>query len=196
MNILLQAVWNYYTKNNNIQGYNIGLNVCDLEKSLEYVVKTNDAATSKKVDIFHGRVIYDKSRQIEEIKKVINYFAKYFQEHNECRRPLLYFVLLKIIVLGRFFKRKEFEAENEYRITKIERIECFTLEKKRKTVEFRIKDGYFIPYIPLKFDLNAIKTFIISPTINRKLATKGLQAMLYNARLCPQIKYSEIPVRY
>lgn len=82
--------------------------------------------------------------------------------------------LNRLIMVCVLSKHRGFEEENEKRIV---------LVKPENAVEkplFRIKNGVFVPYIPLKFQKKAIKSITVGPTNQSDLCKESLVQFLAN----------------
>lgn len=200
------CLWNYYTKGNNINGYNLcfdAKNLCE-KFNLEPVLESGNVPRP-----LVGRVIYNEDEQISKVKEVVNEFwqvlTKYFDnmdktEVNEGIEETIESIVEKLLVLGTFFKKKCFEIENEYRV-------CFYLfeEKNGDFGAINMEKGYFekngllIPYVDIKFKNEALKGIKISPTLNLNDARRSLLRITrknFQYISTDSITVSQIPVRY
>lgn len=183
------ALWSNYSKSD---GYNIGF---DTEKFFSYQY-------TKNFDAFYlGKIIYDESRQaqiiLEEIMEIYNLYAAYRNETtdddvlNICRVVIQFYSI--------FFKKKEFEQEEEYRI-------AFIISDKNKiseNVKYRLSNGSFIPYLPFTIPSNngesAITSIAIGPKNNIDISYYGLKHYLTHngyTYIKDNIYKSAIPLRY
>ena len=194
------CMWNYYTKGNDIRGYNIEFN------PKEICEKLNLGKDKKAPYILNGKVIYDRTEQITEVKKLLNSFydailldynndvdeaIKFFKKHLSC-------ILQRLTLLGTFFKSEYFKIENEYRIALDLNIDesghTPNIDAKRK---FMSKKDFFVPYYDIDFDRNAIKSITLSPTIDRYEGRKNVKMLLDEQEMkAVDIKQSQIPVRF
>ena len=116
-------MWNYYIRNGNYQGYNIGINIKDFLKSFS----SESDSKADPIRIYCGNVIYDKSSQEKEIKALCDAIELFgektrglpderkgsFPSNSELAMGYLW---LYIQYCGLFYKDKSFSDENEYRI--------------------------------------------------------------------------------
>lgn len=138
------CLWNYYTKGNNINGYNLCFDAKNLCKNFDLKPFSKNGNTPQPLA---GRVIYDEDEQLKMDKKLVNEFwqvlKKYYDKENKAAagdeiKEAIEFITEKLLVLGIFFKKKCFEIEHEYRI-------CFNLFEK-KNGDFgaiNMDKGYF-----------------------------------------------------
>ena len=97
-----------------------------------------------------------------------------------------------------FFKKECFAQEQEYRMV-------FLCVHRRKqllsgdsiSVEYRIKDEVFIPFIRMKLgDISCLKSVCVGTKNTSDLAVKGLRHYFGSRNLEVRVKKSEIPLRY
>ena len=194
------ALWNYYTKGNNIQGYNL----CFAAHALKSSLKMESTMESGNVPaIWGGDVVYDESEQRVIVKKVVDSFFELSKKENHQHYQFTIGLLVdKLMLVGIFFKKKCFSIENEYRVVMDLHIDKSTGEFTAISSEqkFYEKNGFLIPYLDVEFGAEALKEIRISPTLD--LATTKNSIYRATAKIFPQInkndlvKQSEIPVRY
>lgn len=121
----------------------------------------------EKLRLHSGSIIYDKDKQIEILKNIINKFQNYleinnFERYEEFAAP---WIIDRIFLQGVFFKKPCFKVEEEYRIAINQRIgeNGASIKAKRKFME---RNGIFIPYIDLPFNKDAVEGITISPTLD------------------------------
>ena len=188
------ALWNYYTKNKDMQGYNIKMRTDIIRKIL---IPTSE----RKLPVHTGNVVYDKAQQLSTLKQILNRFCE-FQTQNDPNnrhiKDLARFAVDKIMMQGIFFKNPYFEMEKEYRIAIVPYIEEtgeVYAELERKFME---RYGIFIPYFDVAIPDELINGITVSPTMNFETAQKSLQNVLSLSTHLRQedIIASKIPVRY
>ena len=194
------ALWNYYTKGNNIQGYNL----CFAAHALKSSIKMESTLESGNVPaIWGGDVVYDESEQRVIVKKVVDSFFELSEKENHQHYQFTIGLLVdKLMLVGIFFKKKCFSIENEYRVVMDLHIDKSTGEFTAISSEqkFYEKNGFLIPYLDVEFGTEALKEIRISPTLD--LATTKNSIYRATAKTFPLInkndlvKQSEIPVRY
>lgn len=215
------SMWNYYSKNNQLEGFNIAFNadelkntVCQLdvdnEKKTKAIFCKKAAWKDGKTEIkaFSGKIIYEKEKQKEIIIKIIETAEKYMRDNIDQDDYELFLdcILDKILDVGVFFKNKAFENEYEFRIV-FYFYECEYYkaidEKSTEGVSVRIpyqfvyKNNFMIPYVDLQFDKKFIKGITMSPTLNDEASKASIEDFLrINGMGNIRIKSSEIPVRY
>ena len=182
------SLWNYYTKGDGIQGYNLGLDALQIKENLS---TENDKKIDNKLEDFQK--VYD-----EEIKVDNKNIGKRVLEIEKQKIAMVAIDVL--LIQGIFFKAEYFKAEQEYRIAIIiDRHNAETNEGETSCGKLRFmeRNGIFIPYIDIKFKKNLLKNITISPTISYNKEQESLKNMLetYQYNGC-EIKKSLIPVRY
>ncbi len=199
-------MWNYYTKNNELQGVNIGFNSDELAKSIDKNIQRSDMVDEGQRFVLGGTVVYNKAKQIEIIK---GYVAEYerlvgretpdIPLYNRQAAKLFKRVLDRIVLAGTFFKAGCFSFEHEYRLAVSLYNEGGTFEAlKDKKVEYISRNNFYMPYIDLSFDLPCIRSVALSPTYNFENMKDNVQAMLRNFGVSDDVEIvqSQIPVRY
>ena len=184
------CLWNYYTKGNQSQGYNIGFQADLLTKAFH---GTKPGTSSAYIPI-QGRVEYEQQKQKDLVHRVIKSLIDVSCDHD----PIFTseFILDKITSLGYFFKSECFGIEKEYRMVLVWNNHFHSEEYLLREESFRSMNGYFIPYRQVPFEnSNCIKTITVSPTIDFELARTSLTRALrkYSG---VEVKQSNIPVRY
>lgn len=100
-----------------------------------------------------------------------------------------HFEYSKLVTEASKFKNEHFAEEQEVRIVSPKSI-------KSGEVQFRSKSGILIPYLIKKFDITAIKSIHIGPSVDQELAEKSLRALLMSLELERiSIHKSNIPYR-
>ena len=198
------SLWNYYTKSDGIKGYNIGFGTIDLTQNLV----THAESQNRGIKIFHGMVVYSKSRQKAIVQKIVNDFKGIIEEHREdsefCKLAIE-LLLEKVLFIGAFFKDSHFIHENEYRLlihltpywdNDSKCVKFLVIQKGASTYE---KNGLLIPYLDIQFSKNNLKSVSASPTLSFEETESNIRNALkihgYNADAI-QIQKSNIPVRY
>ncbi len=197
-------MWNYYSKNDGIKGYNIGFESDFLISNIKTYSYREANSSDDGLKIRGGEVIYDVAHQIEIVKKVMSKFSPFLTE-NKGDKPFcdlaLDILTAKLLFIGSFFKDECFSYEKEYRLLITPTInpvnqEYFILHKKPQTVT---KNGLIIPIIDLEFKKEALQSIKISPTLDYNEAESSLRNAL-NTYSYPyeeiEITPSGIPVRY
>lgn len=196
------CLWNYYTKGDNIQGYNLCFKSEELRVKLKLMSNMIDGRLP---EIWSGKVVYDKNSQLDILKEIINRFYDFSEKNDNNHQHCPFttnFLVDKLMIAGIFFKKKCFEIEKEYRFVldlhMNESLGEFTMIKEDQ--KYYEKNGMLIPYVDIKFELDALAGIGISPTLDLATTTNSI----YRATMkdFPQIKKSnaviksDIPVRY
>ena len=195
-------LWNYYTKSNNSQGYNIKFNYKELVKSL---LKSNQCLDG--CQLLYGMVNYCYKGVSTYSKKLNNnmvFWLKFIEhllsmdENGKSSDPQVKPPIYKISKkeeekfkvynfngakvtfeddamaphMG-FIKNEAFKGEKEFRIA------IWIPKEKLKKInhniyKFRSCNGVLIPYIELMFVSSAINGIGLSPTTQSDFAKKGL----------------------
>lgn len=189
------AMWNYYTKGNRYEGYNIGFSpeeICtDLEKQF----------SDSEIDVKIYQVVYDKDIQKSIIRKLLLKLEKNYEEKWE--NQIRYIVSNQLFDWSLVFKSEYFQHEEEVRIITYvaKRTKGGKLEKSPIDIKYRDSFGLSIPYIVLKVDKALLKSVYIGPLYCEE-CQKQVQKNIMNERLFYNgyeeiaIRYSNIPVRY
>lgn len=154
-----QNMWNYYVKNGQYLGYNLGINVDTL---------IDHFLTLPGVTVTHGKVLYDEHKQVNQIKTFlerldaeIEPIKRRYEEAKKLGMDDQYSIedqladhyqeeLSKYIDERRlFFKHKAFKSENEYRfVVKVP----VDFEDSAFELKHRIGiNGVIIPYRELQY---------------------------------------------
>ena len=180
------GLWNYYVKNDNYCGYNIGINL----DAIKDVWK-------QKVSIQYGDVIYDKTEQVNIFYDFISDYIKSCDPKNDgeiemAKLGLIGKLGLKIDEHKMFFKATAFRDEKEYRfviedktiIEKNQRIEDERILDDSTKREFRLgKSGVPTPYIEWNWGElapNLIKQISLSPMMEYDLAKESLEQLFFD----------------
>ena len=182
-------LWNYYSKNKNLQGYNIGFVRSELLNA--YQVTDQDKNV---VQPIHGRVIYDDKEKCEMIKDIIEIL--YFERNGCSTEEIGYFILQKIVYIGCLFKDVHFKDEHEYRIVLPWNPNWSTLNTNIPDIKYRELNDLRIPYLPIQIEVGkCVKNITVSPTMDfEKAKTSQKKHLKPYPRI--EIKKSAIPVRY
>ena len=174
------SLWNYYTKSQNSVGYNICI---DTNNSL-------DIGNNQR--IVRGEVIYDTEEQLDLLKKCFESYNQYMNENDsiENRVSLKQSIMNTLQLYNLFFKPSAYAMEKEYRFV--------IRNNKNRKLKYRINDGIFIPYIPIKIKNDSIKSVCVSPSKEQELAKQGVEDFIIQSDkfMTADIKKSAIPKRY
>lgn len=191
------CMWNYYSKNDGIKGYNIGLDVNKAEKYIKPQLLDNN----RKPQLRCGEVIYEEEKQLKLIEKLVMEFYEFSESYTQNYYDFTCAYLVdKIMFLGIFFKAKFFEIEKEFRLA----FDLYLNEDGKYAVikneqKFYEKNGIFIPCIDIKFDTEMLTRIGISPTLNFNAAKDSVLRLVgdkYPKINDNSIFESKIPIRY
>ena len=214
------SMWNYYTKDINNQGYNIGFDYKNLIISLlknnkelhgcglsfgnvdyclsekTYAHKAYDMVTESLKAIFASLACWlkgEKRSQAEMPESDVPY-VKYFGEEPCFRRAPSFDTVY-------FMKKPCFSKENEFRIAIKATDEALEKIKNANKYKFRESNGILIPYVELEFSVADIIGITFSPTTKVDLSMRSMEDYCcYNGinpkELKEGIKKSKIPVRF
>ena len=185
------AMWNYYSKGNMYEGFNLGFYTRMLEESV------NEHLDSYETRIHMYPVAYEKESQKELIHDFIANLAECYEVGDET--SVRYTVSNQLVQWSLVFKSEHFKHEEEVRlIVDIgKKPPCSVPQLK---VNYRITKGFTIPYIILEIDKNTLSDVTIGPLLG-DIESKRTQLAVMEERLTTQdylalVKGSEIPVRY
>lgn len=182
------GLWNYYTKNQNAVGYNLG-----------FTTMPFDNINSKYFKFIHGEVIYEPEIQINLIINILlkynDLYVKYKDKLiNDCEEKQFFIkTFIDILELHNiFFKPIAYSEENEYR--------CAVYNIKNHmpiTPQIRITNDLLLPYYEIEFERTLFDSIRISPTSNPILHKQNLEIFcILNRYKNINIYPSNIPKRY
>ena len=194
-------MWNYYSKDGHYEGYNIGLEIDDInEAMLENKLIKNSVIRD---------VIYDKKEQKKLVHKLIkNQFGHACSLEGQ-DVPEEY--KIELINLSYIFKSSVFEHEKETRlICEVREPEAPLNENKEKSdnksidinkddprIHFYIRHGVAVPYVEIKLKKSCLKSVTIGPSIEQKLGKKTFEMYLKeNGYGDVKVNISKLPIRF
>ena len=181
------AMWNYYSKVNKYDGFNVGVFPACIKASLEKYFCEAEATFN-----IHP-VVYRQSEQKEMIEDLlIRLRDKYDKKYDTSIR---YIISNKLTDWSLIFKNECFQHEEEVRIV----VDVAKRENKIP-IKYRVNAGYVVPYIELKLDKDAITYVNFGPLQcedkMKKHQVDVMEEMLSRAGYTALVEYSNIPVRY
>ncbi len=210
------AMWNYYTKDINSQGYNIGFNYKNLVVSLlknneelhgcgfsfgkvDYCLSENTYA-SKAYDMLTETLkgVYSTIDSDVDKKSISPEFdlpyVKFFGEEPVFKQSPSFNTVY-------YMKQPCFAKENEFRIVIRATDEALKALKDSDKYKFRESHGALIPYIELDFNIEDVMGITLSPTVQSDLAIRGIEDFCFycgidTSDLKEGIRKSKIPVRF
>lgn len=207
----LLNMWNYYTKGNSVEGYNIGFNITKLAQSLK--IKIDECEGTKKstkeadcLKVHHGAVIYGKRQQMEKIREIVHLFVDPFEESETSASygegVLFYLIVRKIYYLGLFYKAPEYKSEKEYRFVfmpgAIGKNDDWQSRGIPYKEEYRNVNGVLIPYQKCTFSPDSVVSIMCAPTNDFNRTEASLRRLLsYEFRgIQNEIHQSSLQLRY
>lgn len=200
------GLWNYYTKSDGIQGYNIGFN----SKKCNGLHNKETDSNFKKLKLerrtFIGKVIYSEEKQLEIIKGIISKYSDFFApEYKNRYGNIIHVIMDKIKSIGVFFKPECFKMEEEVRIAfYFENNDYQESEKTIKGIDnvelnYFVRGGLFIPYFDVPFETDIVQEIHFSPTLKMAETKNNVYRFLnfngFNIKDSKIIE-SNIPVRF
>mgnify|MGYP005758231461 CR=1 FL=1 len=193
----LLSMWNYYSKNSEYEGYNIGIefnNIDDLEKCF---FKLKDDA---EINLY--KVIYEKENAKQLISEfLLQIYEKANLQSSYSESAVIDEILLFSTMMKYIIKSKVFEHEKEVRF-----ILYVRKDSSQYDIKFTTKKGIVVPYMNLKLEKKYIKKITMAPLLEQETAQKTLEFFLkqngYKVRYDDTtddgvlIKSSEVPIRY
>ena len=179
----LLPMWNYYSKNNRFEGYNLGFSFNEMVRNHE------------NIDLF--QIVYDENDQISIIKDDIEIvYENYTVNHHgidTCKQRLNSILSRRSMQ----FKDKAFKNEEEVRLVYWEPEDDNNLVIDSKPIKYRSKCGIVIPYIEVEFERKQIESLMIGPLIQTEIAEKTVKELLKsNDYSDVKVEHSRIPIRY
>lgn len=182
-------LWNYYLKNQQYEGYNIGLGVIGKKISI-----LNSQMTP--VDILFGyefkEIIYNENMQKELVKNTIINIINSSETFNADE------YMSHLNEWSMQFKKSVFKHEKETRLICYLPSEILDDDFKDNVIKFKSIHGMIIPYIEMLInDKSVLKTITIAPLVRSDIAQKTLKLFLdENEYDDVVVKKSELPIRY
>ena len=184
----LLPMWNYYSKGDLFEGINLGM---DAEAILANFPRN---FADGKMRVYVSSVVYSAKEQEQIIKNFIIELANKYKEGDESSVKAV--VSMKLTSLKMIFKQECFSHEQEVRII----VDVANKYKNNFPIRYRTNAGYFIPYIELAIDKEALKSVTLGPFRGTEsqldLQKKTLAQMLHSNHYSANINVSKVPVRY
>lgn len=181
------AMWNYYSKGNKYEGFNIGVFPSVLSESLEEMFRDKEA-------VFHVYpVIYDKAEQKRLIRATLLQLRDHYAKDQET--SIRYIIANRLLDWQPIFKSDYFQHEEEVRI-------IVDLPKQNPPVPIkqRITAGFVIPYIELQIEKTALSFVNFGPLQSldeqKKQQIRVMEDWLEQSNYSAIVECSKIPVRY
>ena len=181
-------MWNYYSKGNKYEGFNIGFNSQSLKETLSRFLIGIEAT-------FHiYPVIYEKAEQKRLIERLLLSLTDFYCAENISRIRAI--ISTRLIDWGLIFKKDYFKHEEEVRII----IDVAKRELQRP-IRYRESCGYIIPYIELKLEKEDVSYVNFGPLLRQERQMDNQIAIMEemlkgNGYTLTHVDYSRIPIRY
>lgn len=189
------AMWNYYSKENKYEGYNIGFSPKNLTEYLE------NSFSEKDVEVSLYPIVYNRDEQEMYIFKLLSKMQELYDKQYE--NQIRAVVSEHLLEWNLIFKSEFFKHEEEVRIIIdiAKRTKNGVLQPRPLKVNYRNNRGFEIPYIIVDIDKKLLKNICIGP-LQCEEKYKTLQIEIINDKMNingysnVEISYSEIPIRY
>lgn len=200
-------MWNYYVRNGNYQGYNIGIRIYDFLKIFE----NENKKEKDPIRFFCGDVLYKQKDQEKEIEELCRTIEKYdsggtLNDKGESDLELGMVILwLYIQSYGLFFKDESFADEKEYRIViqynVFDNDDPFVTNPRNNNsdVEYTFfeRNGILVPCLNVPLTKEAVRQITLAPILESQIATSSMHDFLEsNGYFGVDVKQSSIPIRY
>lgn len=188
------AMWNYYSKGNKYEGYNVGVFALSVKDSL---AKSFD---NKKVSVHICPVIYNKAEQKSIIRKLLLKLQDLYSKDHET--SIRYVISNKLLEWSLTFKSEYFQHEEEVRIIVdvAKKTKNGIMQKRPLDIKYRDAHGYIIPYIELKIAKDVLISVCAGPLQcddNQKEIQKDImKTRLQESGYTAIADYPKIPIRY
>ncbi len=187
------AMWNYYSKGNLYEGYNIGFYGSEVDRSLTKLFKK--CADHKIIE-----VVYDREAQRAIVKEYILSILEHYAAEYEM--PIRYLISNKLNDWKLQFKSEFFKHEEEVRIIiYVPRKLDFPTADQPFEIKYRYNAGFIIPYIELDLCRTDVTNVALGPLFCAQ-EQKDLQTDILRNRLLKtkytrvRVSHSDIPIRY
>lgn len=205
-------MWNYYVKNSQYSGYNIGFSVFRFLKTFD----TDKYLSYDKFFVDYGKIIYDIKEQYNKIELLAQQIERNIVQNDRTEKIYKSAALdlrRYIDTKGVFFKSDKFSQEKEFRISINADVEIlkninhsknnFIGENNKKIKEgFSVKNGLIVPHLEITIPDNSISRITMSPMTEYKIAKESIKELLeikgFKNKLNNSIPicHSEIPIRF
>ena len=190
------ALWSEFS---NAMGVNLEMDaesfICSLGKTITW----------------HGKVVYDKEKQLLLLKKALEEAMTWRPEYGDTvslfdffdNTPdnIITYLAMDLhafcTVYGMFFKQPEFNSESEYRVVFASIHEETNYVKNTETLFFRPAKETLIPYIKVHCKVtDSLKSITVGPKNNIDIVTAGISMYCRSKGIAIPIHKSRIPLRY
>ncbi len=200
-------MWNYYIRNGNYQGYNIGIKIYDFLKSFDH----ESDEKYDQIRFYCGDVLYKQNKQEEEIDVLCKSIEDIcHDQYNSVDKHLLIQIAMAYLwayieCCGLFYKDESFSDEKEYRIVIQYDVPVagITLSSFLGANNSRIEYSYFerngiiVPCLMVPLATDAVKQITMSPMLESQIASASIHDYLEtNGYAGVSVRQSSIPIRY
>lgn len=181
------AMWNYYSKGNKYEGFNIGFYPNCLKTTIESYFEAVEAVPH----IYP--VIYSKDEQKSLIRALLLKLKEFYHKDKESQIRCI--IANRLLDWGLVFKNECFQHEEEVRV-----IIDVAKREHNVPIQYRFNSGFIIPYIELKVEKDDVSYVTFGP-LHAKDLKNDQQVNIMNEILgkndfCALVDYSKIPIRY
>ena len=184
------SMWNYYSKSNRYEGYNIGFYI---EKEVRDWMQGYRLAMVK--------VIYDDLEKIELIKNLVIPICEKFEKYKQKGEKYDWLIAelqsgIDDIILA--FKNRHFAHEEEIRLILRMPVDC--RENGHDNIserKYRESKGNIVPYVEYTFKEDKVYEIHIAPLLESEMTQQNIYDLL-KQRGYPHVHVfpSEIPIRF
>lgn len=190
------ALWSEFSS---AIGYNLEIDaetfICSFDKTI----------------MWHGKVVYDKEKQLLLLKEAIAEAMTWRHEYGDAESlsdfcdntpdNIIKYIALDLYaictVYAMFFKQPEFHMESEYRIVLSSTQKKTDYVNSPETLFFRPANEILIPYIKVHCKaIDSLKSITVGPKNNIDIATAGISMYCRSRGIAIPIHKSRIPLRY
>ena len=180
-------MWNYYSKNDKYQGYNIGIEGRSAIDSLH--------PHWSGVNVKWYEVIYEEKEQENLIRNFLTEILEYYTPH---RKPTIQYAIAKQLTeWSKIFKNPCFAHEKEVRMV-LYLPQNETHE--HYPIEYRQKDMFMIPFTRFQLSKECVTSVRISPLYctegEKEMQIRILKERLSKEGYIAEALQSQIPIRY
>lgn len=197
-------MWNYYLRNGQYQGYNLGIHMDTFLRS--FTEEPSGAPTIDGFVIYYGDVLYGPAKQEAELAA----FLEQIERLGNKRNDKYIAIQLRNYMRGKglFYKHSKFKDEHEFRIVisiAEERIPLSSNESnawigtvsKNIFEEFYIRNGIIVPCLNVPLRQNAVSRITIAPIMEFGIAKASIKEILkLNNFDSVSVHQSQIPIRF
>lgn len=172
-------MWNYYTKSDQYEGYNIGVDCNQLKDEIGSFYE----------------VIYDLNEQERILTTLVLKVQNCIKEENKTYDQAKKTIEACITTWNLIFKSDYFKHEKEVRAIIEKPTEDNTLGH-TYVVKYQTKNNLIIPYIEIPFNKESIFSVMIAPCTKDEIAKETTESFLKSKGIECDVHNSEIPIRF